>query len=103
MKPSIEGFLATRDMTTSDITHYITHPGGAKVMDAYQQSLALDDDKLKHTADTLRCFGNMSACSVLFVFKQLIDQLAVTDHGNEYGLVSALGPGFSAEMVLVLV
>jgi alkylresorcinol/alkylpyrone synthase len=104
MRESIETFLAEQGLAIDDITHFIAHPGGAKVLQAYADSLGLPWEKLSHTQTVLRTCGNMSACSVLFVLERFIDEIASRNgHAplGEYGLVCALGPGFSSEQVLV--
>lgn len=103
MRESIEAFLARRGLTPRDITHFIAHPGGAKVLEAYAESLALAPEKLEHTRETLRMCGNMSAASVLFVLERFMNHIAeepLREHGA-YGLLCALGPGFASEQVLV--
>jgi alkylresorcinol/alkylpyrone synthase len=100
MRESIEALLLDEGLAMADIEHYVTHPGGAKVIEAYEESLGLEPAQLAHTRETLRDYGNMSACSVIFVLKRFIDELA-TSGNRGYGLLSALGPGFSSELVLV--
>ncbi len=43
-------------------------------------------------------FGNMSSATVLFVLNQ---ELKIVHEAGTYGLLTALGPGFSTEMVLI--
>lgn len=80
-----------------DIVHYVVHPGGAKVLSAYSESLSLTKDKLTYAYDVLAGYGNMSSASVLFVLNRFMEETPPT--GN-YGVMLALGPGFSAEQVL---
>ena len=80
-----------------DIIHYVVHPGGAKVLSAYTESLGLANDKLTYAYDILASYGNMSSTSVLFVLEKFM--LGSTPTGD-YGVMLALGPGFSAEQVL---
>jgi alkylresorcinol/alkylpyrone synthase len=103
MRESIDCFLQRQQLSTDDISHYVAHPGGAKVLTAYEESLSLAPDKLRHTREVLRSCGNMSACSVLFVLDRFMRELAVSESNapSEYGLLGALGPGFSAELVLL--
>ncbi len=106
MRDSIQEILASNRMSTSDVQHFVTHPGGAKVIEAYQESLNLPPSKFQHTWDVLKQFGNMSACSVLFVLERFMDQIAreqaqEQNIAAEYGLLGALGPGFSSELVLL--
>lgn len=81
----------------SQICHYIVHPGGAKVLSAYQESLNLPQNYLKGAYDILGCYGNMSSTSVLFVLEKFMRETPPT---GDYGIMLALGPGFSAEQVL---
>lgn len=80
-----------------DIVHYVVHPGGAKVLAAYAESLGLPAAKLATAYEALAEYGNMSSASVLFVLEKF---LAATPPGGDYGVMLALGPGFSAEQVL---
>ncbi len=80
-----------------DIVHYVVHPGGAKVLDAYADSLGLPPAALATAYEVLAEFGNMSSASVLFVLERF---MRVTPPRGGYGVMLALGPGFSAEQVL---
>lgn len=79
------------------ISHYVVHPGGAKVLDAYQDSLYLRKEQLEQAYEVLMNYGNISSASILFVMERF---LATTLPTDEYGVMLALGPGFSAEQVL---
>lgn len=94
----VEGFLAAQNLTRQDLKHFITHPGGARVVDAYRQALQLSDEDLRLTEDVLRHHGNTSSVSVLIVLEQWLADGGMARSGN--GLLSAFGPGFSAELLL---
>ena len=79
------------------IRHYIVHPGGAKVLEAYADSLSLGCGKLYNACRVLNNYGNMSSVTVLFVLERF---LAATPRSEDLGLMLALGPGFSAEQLL---
>lgn len=81
----------------SEIKHYVVHAGGAKVLQAYSDSLHLAQEQLQTAHSVLRNHGNMSSVSVLFALKVF---LASTPKSNDLGVMMALGPGFSAEFVL---
>jgi alkylresorcinol/alkylpyrone synthase len=97
--PNFEGFLSNKDLTLNDIAYFILHPGGAKVVEAYENALALSNGKLDLCRESLRDFGNMSAVSVLFVLSEHLRRYPLKS--GKYGLISALGPGFCAENLLV--
>ncbi len=101
MRESIDTFLAETGIPSDRIDHYVAHPGGAKVIQAYRESLGLDDRALRHTRDTLRDCGNISACSVLFVLERFMAELDRQRNGTEHGILCALGPGFAAELLLL--
>ena len=91
-------FLQKHQLTVDDIRHFVAHPGGRKVLEAYQTIFGLDDAMLKPSSDVLKKYGNMSSATVLFVLKHFL-QAKVNE--NEIGLLAALGPGFSSEQVLL--
>jgi alkylresorcinol/alkylpyrone synthase len=81
-----------------DVARYIFHPGGAKVLAAYAETFGLDPQRLRHAAGVLRDCGNMSSPSVLFVLSRV---LAEAPRTGAPLLLMALGPGFSAESVVL--
>jgi alkylresorcinol/alkylpyrone synthase len=95
----VDDFLANRDLRRRDLRHFITHPGGAKVIDAYRQALDLTLDDLALTEELLCGHGNISSVSVLVVLEKWLASERAKVPG--WGLLSAFGPGFSAEMILL--
>ncbi len=98
--PLIHDFLARQGLEAGDISHYITHPGGTKVIEAFGATLGLPFESMRHPREVLRRFGNMSSASVLFVLREEWEHAEEVRPGD-YGLLSALGPGFSAELLLI--
>jgi alkylresorcinol/alkylpyrone synthase len=98
-KPSIESFLAGQGLDLGRVSHLAAHPGGLKVLDAYRDALGLEERSVRHARSVLREFGNMSAPTCLFVLERFIEGGEVAD--GEHVLVTALGPGFGAEYVLL--
>lgn len=76
----------------------MVHPGGAKVLAAYEEVLGLNQESLESAHETLRQYGNMSAPTVLFVLKDLAERRSLRS-GDRTALL-ALGPGFSSERVM---
>jgi alkylresorcinol/alkylpyrone synthase len=97
--PNILEFLRGHGLSLSAIRHLVAHPGGAKVLEAYEQTLQLTDGQLNHSRNVLRHYGNMSSPTVLFVLKEFLCSGEI--RAGDYGLVTALGPGFSSEMILI--
>jgi alkylresorcinol/alkylpyrone synthase len=95
----VSDFLAEHGLKVDDITAWVCHPGGPKVIDAIQDSLALPPGALELTRRSLAEVGNMSSASVLHVLQQTID-VGRPPPGSP-GLLIGLGPGVSMELVLL--
>jgi alkylresorcinol/alkylpyrone synthase len=98
LKPNVEQLLTRNQLTTSDIKHFIAHPGGLKVLEAYVKALEFDDSMIKHSFQVLKEFGNMSSATVFYVLDRFMQEDILE---GEKGLIAALGPGFSSELLLV--
>ena len=95
----VAAFLADNGLAISDVASWVAHPGGPKVLDAFTHSLDLPDDALAISWATLDRVGNLSSSAVLHV---LADTIAAGGHkAGDAGLLFALGPGVSAEFVLL--
>jgi alkylresorcinol/alkylpyrone synthase len=101
LRPLVDDFFAAQGVRHADMRHYITHPGGARVIDVYRDVLELHGDELALTEAALRDHGNVSSVSVLLVLEAWLASAARQTPG--YGLLSAFGPGFSAELLLLQV
>ena len=93
----IVSFLAKYQLKLQDIKNFIFHPGGKKVLTAYQEALQIEGDFLKNTREVMNDNGNMSSSTVLYVLQKFFTQ----GFENGYGLMVSMGPGFSSEMVLL--
>ena len=94
MRGSIQQMLARQGLALGDIDRFICHPGGAKVVDAIEQALALEEGSLDHERAVLKDHGNMSAPTVLFVLDR------VRRGGMPpLSMLTALGPGFTLSTV----
>ncbi|WP_335869657.1 type III polyketide synthase [Bacillus sp. 2205SS5-2] len=98
LEPNTVGFLNQYGLELEDISIIVAHPGGKKVLDAYQTSLHLSEKQLQLSKQVLNEYGNMSSATVLYVLKE---QLKKKVDRNQYGLAFALGPGFSSELLLL--
>lgn len=97
MPELVEQACARWGVARSDLRHFVLHPGGARVLSAYEESLGVSPDDIVSAYRALAQYGNVSSASVLFVLR---DFLTTTEPTGELGLMAALGPGFSAELVL---
>jgi alkylresorcinol/alkylpyrone synthase len=95
----VGGFLGDHGLKPEDVTAWVCHPGGPKVLEAVQESLELPDEALDVTWRHLADVGNLSSSSVLHVLR---DTLAVRrPPPGTPGLLLAMGPGFCCELVLL--
>ncbi len=90
----LDGFLDRHDIALSDIGGFACHPGGAKVLDALEDSMDMQRGDLKESRGVLKDFGNMSAVTALFVAERM--KLM-----GQQTLLTALGPGFTATFLML--
>jgi alkylresorcinol/alkylpyrone synthase len=99
MRENVAAFLAPYGLAIDDIDHWVLHPGGAKVIAAYQAALGIDPERLRPTSEVLRRHGNMSSATIFFVLEAFLR--AGAPAAGEYGVLAVLGPGFSCELALI--
>jgi alkylresorcinol/alkylpyrone synthase len=99
VRPGLSEFLARHELDLGRLDHVVAHPGGMKVLAAYEQALGLKPDALAHARGVLRDHGNMSSPTCLFVLERFL--AARTIGAGQTAVLSALGPGFCAEYVLL--
>ncbi|SDQ11899.1 3-oxoacyl-[acyl-carrier-protein] synthase III C-terminal domain-containing protein [Pseudovibrio sp. Tun.PSC04-5.I4] len=90
--------LSAQGLSMQDLTRFVCHPGGAKVVQALEQALDLPSNSLDAEREVLRDYGNMSAPTALFVLERVLEQ-------PKPGLMMmcALGPGFTASFLPITV
>ncbi|KQM13065.1 type III polyketide synthase [Novosphingobium sp. Leaf2] len=91
MRQAMTEMLAPQDIEIEDVNRFICHPGGARVVDAIEGALSLEQGALSVEREVLRDHGNMSAPTVLFVLDRYRKAGLPT-----LSILSALGPGFTA-------
>ncbi|MDD4867093.1 MAG: 3-oxoacyl-[acyl-carrier-protein] synthase III C-terminal domain-containing protein [Mycobacterium sp.] len=94
----VRKFLAEYGLSAADVSTWIVHAAGPRVIDAVENALELPPDALARTWDSLRDKGNLSSVSVLDI---LHTTMADPPPAGSVGLMIAMGPGFSAELVLL--
>ena len=100
VRPSMEDFLGKHGLTIADIDHWLVHPGGPKVIQALEKGLSLPKDALTLSWECLAEAGNISSASVLLILDKAMKRVSYGKPG-EYGVLMAMGPAFSAELVLL--
>ncbi len=94
----IKNFLKANNLQTTDIKHFLLHPGGTKIINEFENSFGLNGGSTKYSKEVLRNYGNMSSPTVIYVINEFLNS---GDYKTgELGLISSLGPGFSSEVLL---
>ena len=94
----VRNFLGDYGLTTADISRWVLHAAGPKVIDAVENVLELPAEAFELTRKSLRDNGNLSSVSVLDILQ---DTMTDPPPPGSIGLMIAMGPGFSAELVLL--
>ncbi len=94
--PALDHFLARCGTDRGALSDYVCHPGGEKVVGAFEEVLGLPSGSMRHARAVLRDHGNMSAASVLFVLERVL-----ADRPEGRLLISSLGPGFTAAFAVM--
>ncbi|MEV3987533.1 3-oxoacyl-[acyl-carrier-protein] synthase III C-terminal domain-containing protein [Streptomyces sp. NPDC049837] len=94
----VDGFLTDHGLGRRDVTAWVSHAGGPKVLDAVAEALDLPEGALAVSRRSLAEVGNLSSASVLHVLR---DTLAAAPPPGTAGVLLAMGPGFCTELVLL--
>jgi len=95
----VDAFLSEHGLRRDRIRHWIAHTGGPKVLEAFRAALDLPPEAIARSWRSLQEVGNLSSASVLFVLGDLLD--AGEAREGDLGILAAMGPGFSSELVLL--
>jgi alkylresorcinol/alkylpyrone synthase len=99
LRQDVDRFLADHGTSRNEITSWVAHPGGPRVLEAMAETLQLDSGELDVTWRSLGEVGNLSSTSVLLVLEETI-----REHRPEpgsLGMLLAMGPAFCSELVLL--
>ncbi|MFF4902681.1 type III polyketide synthase [Streptomyces sp. NPDC001068] len=95
----VEGFLGDHGLKPRDVTAWVCHPGGPKVLRAVTEALDLPEKALDVTWRHLADVGNLSSSSVLHVLRDTLAEHRPPP--GTPGVLLAMGPGFACELVLL--
>jgi len=99
LRGDVDAFLAEHGLERGDISTWIMHTGGPKVLDATAEALELPDGALQVSWDCLARAGNLSSASVLMVLEEFVNRRRPAT--GSYSVLAAMGPGFCSELVLL--
>lgn len=97
MAPLLSKALEHANLTKAEITHYAIHPGGRKILEAVQNSLELQKERLITSYNVLENYGNMSSPTILFVLLELMK----INPKSGLVFVAGFGPGLTLETAIL--
>jgi 3,5-dihydroxyphenylacetyl-CoA synthase len=95
----VDRLLSRAGIRRSDVSHWLVHSGGKKVIDAVRINLGLTRHDVRHTTGVLRDYGNVSSGSFLFSYDRLLRERS--PEVGDYGAFMTMGPGSTIETALV--
>ncbi len=95
----VDALLADNGLRRADISSWIMHTGGPKILEATQQALGVDESALAASWECLRKVGNLSSASVLVVLEDYMANRRPAP--GSWSVLAAMGPGFCSELVLL--
>jgi alkylresorcinol/alkylpyrone synthase len=95
----VDGLLGPAGLRRQDLTSFVLHPGGRRILEAIQDELGFAAEACAPSWDVLRDYGNLSSATVLFVLDEWLHRRRPP--AGSHGLVAAFGPGFSTELLLL--
>ena len=98
LRHDVDAFLDDHDLSLDHISSFVCHPGGPKVLMAFENALERPREAFQKTWDSLQQVGNLSSTSVLLVLQDTMDD---PPPSGSLGLMLAMGPGFCSELVLL--
>jgi alkylresorcinol/alkylpyrone synthase len=98
LREEVDRFLADHGLSIDDISTWVCHPGGPKVIESIENAIGLSPEALTHSWNSMREHGNISSASVLDVLGRTIAEPPIE---GSLGVMLAMGPGFSFELLLL--
>src|SRR5215470_7582972 len=95
----VDGFLSRHGVTRDQISGWILHPGGSRLLLNVEKALGLTKCNTQPSWDVLGSVGNLSSATILFILQEWLEKRPLKK--DEVALAAAFGPGFSAEFLLL--
>lgn len=100
LRGDVDSFLSEQGLELAQIDSFVCHPGGPKVLLAFESALERPRSAFQLTWDSLAQVGNLSSSSVLLVLRDTMAPEHRPPAGT-LGLMLAMGPAFCSELVLI--
>jgi predicted naringenin-chalcone synthase len=96
VQPWLSGWLKTHELLISDVGSWAIHPGGPRILDAVEEGLSLDENKMSASREVFAQYGNMSSPTTLFILDRLFKC-----NSRPPCVALAFGPGLTVEAALL--
>jgi alkylresorcinol/alkylpyrone synthase len=90
--------LACHGLRAEDIDFWLVHPGGPRILEALQKAMAVDNELVQWSWQSMQEFGNTSSAAIFDVIARYMRD---DEAPRGWGIVLAFGPGVSIELLLV--
>ncbi len=91
-------FLEKEGLTMDDVSWWLFHPGGPKILSSLQQALHLSDASCRFAGEVLSTHGNMSSATIFFVLNRFLSEHPAKS--RELMVLCGVGPGLTVELIL---
>ena len=91
--------LDEQGLNMEDIRFWVVHSAGRRVLEEASRLLEFGDTELRFSRAVMKRYGNMSSATVFFVLNEVI--ASGEPRPGDLGFLTALGPGFAAEGILL--
>ena len=101
LRAIVDDYLRANGLSRADIDHFLSHPGGTKVIEALESAFEIAPGSLEDSRAILTQYGNMSSVTLLFVLERALRCGALSRNGWHRAMLSAMGPGFTAAFLTI--
>lgn len=95
----VDGFLRHNRLHSSDIDHWIVHPGGRRIIENVQSALDLSESQVATSWRALADHGNAGTPAIFYVLNDVLEH--TRPQPGERGLVVTIGPGVTVGLMLL--
>jgi alkylresorcinol/alkylpyrone synthase len=95
----IKSMLGELRFKIEEIDAWLFHPGGVRILEAIEEALNIDKEKLTESREILRSYGNLSSATIFFVIDSYLRKQEKVKGTNQF--VGAVGPGFELDCILM--
>jgi alkylresorcinol/alkylpyrone synthase len=95
----VVAFLRSNGLTAHEVSHWMLHPGGRRILEHARDALGLDDVDIDVSWRALADHGNVGTPSIFYVLHRTLKERSPAR--GDYGLLVTIGPGVSVGMMLL--